>query len=405
MKVVGIVAEYNPFHKGHAYHIKKAKELTGCDYCIVVMSGNYTQRGVPAMIDKHSRAQMALLNGADMVFELPVRFATSSAEGFATSAITLLNATGIVTDLCFGSECGDVEKLTKIAKVLLEEPEEYKEVLKRELKNGHSYPVARNMALQGLDCWDFDSLKILSMPNNILGIEYIKALLKTGSKMNPATVKRQGSNYNDCSLSELYSSALAIRSSIASTENLENIYSDVPENVYAIMKERQNISFPIVPDDFSEMLHYKLLSEKENGFTQYIDVSPDLSDRIVKNVYQYKNYESFCDLLKTKNMTYTRISRCLLHILLDLKTKDSVVPSYLRILGLNTGAKDLSKSLKENCSLPLISKLADAKKQLSEEDFELLKEDVFASNLYDTVLSHKFDSDFISDYQKQVQTI
>ncbi len=405
MKVVGIVAEYNPFHKGHAYHIKKAKELTGSDYCIVVMSGNYTQRGIPAMIDKHSRAQMALLNGADLVFELPVRFATSSAEGFATSAISLLNATGVVTDLCFGSECGEVEKLTQIAKVLLDEPDEYKEVLKRELKNGHSYPVARNMALQGLDCWDFDSLKILSMPNNILGIEYIKALIKTGSKMNPVTVKRKGSNYNECSLSELYSSALAIRSSIASTENLENIYSAVPKNVYDIMKERQNISFPIVPDDFSEMLHYKLLSEKENGFTQYIDVNADLSDRIAKNVYQYKNYESFCDLLKTKNMTYTRISRCLLHILLDLKTKEDVTPSYIRILGLNTKAGDLSKALKENCSLPLISKLADAKKQLSDDAFELLKEDVFASNLYDTVLSHKFDSDFISDFQKQVQTI
>ena len=405
MKVVGIVAEYNPFHKGHAYHIQKAKEVTGSDYCIVVMSGNYTQRGVPAMIDKHSRAKMALLNGADLVIELPVRFATSSAEGFATNAITLLNATGIVTDLCFGSECGDVDKLTKIAKVLLEEPEEYKEVLKRELKNGHSYPVARNMALQGLDCWDFDSLKILSMPNNILGIEYIKALIKTGSKINPMTIKRKGSNYNDCSLSELYSSALAIRSSIATTENLENIYSDVPENVYAIMKERQNISFPIVPDDFSEMLHYKLLSEKDNGFTQYIDVNADLSDRIAKNVYQYKNYESFCDLLKTKNMTYTRISRCLLHILLDLKTNDFIKPSYIRILGLNTRAGDLSKALKENCALPLISKLADAKKQVSEDAFDLLKEDVFASNLYDTVLSHKFDSDFISDYQKQVQTI
>lgn len=406
MKVVGIIAEYNPFHKGHAYHIKKAKELTGCDYCIVVMSGNYTQRGVPAMIDKHSRAQMALLNGADLVIELPVRFATSSAEGFATSAVSLLNATGIVTDLCFGSECGDVDKLSKIAKVLLEEPEEYKEVLKRELKNGHSYPVARNMALQGLDCWDFDSLKILSMPNNILGIEYMKALMKTGSQMNPVTVKRKGSNYNECSLSELYSSALAIRSSIASTENLENIYSAVPKNVYDIMKERQNISFPIVPDDFSQMLHYKLISEKENGFTQYIDVSPDLSDRIVKNVYQYKNYESFCDLLKTKNMTYTRISRCLLHILLDLKVDDTKAkPSYIRILGLNTGAGDLSKALKDNCTLPLISKLADAKKQLSDEAFELLKEDVFASNLYDTVLSHKFDSDFISDYQKPVQTI
>ncbi len=406
MKVVGIVAEYNPFHKGHAYHIKKAKELTGCDYCIVVMSGDYTQRGVPAMIDKYSRAKMALLNGADLVIELPVRFATSSAEGFATSAVSILNATGVVTDLCFGSECGNVEKLTKIADVLLNEPEEYKEVLKRELKNGHSYPVARNMALQCLDCWDFDSLKILSMPNNILGIEYIKALMKTGSKMNPVTVKRRGSNYNDCSLSDLYSSALAIRSSIASTENLENIYSDVPKNVFEIMKERQNISFPIVPDDFSQMLHYKLISEKEAGFTQYIDVNADLSDRIVKNVYQYKNYESFCDLLKTKNMTYTRISRCLLHILLDLKTDDTkVAPSYIRILGLNTRKGDLSKAIKENCTLPLISKLADAKNQLPDEAFALLKEDVFASNLYDTVLSHKFDSDFISDYQKQVQTI
>lgn len=405
MKVVGIVAEYNPFHKGHAYHIKKAKELTGSDYCIVVMSGDYTQRGVPAMIDKYSRAKMALLNGADLVIELPVRFATSSAEGFAESAIALLNATGVVTDVCFGSECGNVEKLSSIAKVLLEEPEEYKTVLKRVLKEGHSYPVARNTALQGLSCWDFDTLKILSMPNNILGIEYIKALLKINSNMKPVTIKRRGSNYNDCSLSELYSSAMAIRSSIATTENLENILSDVPKSVYKIMQEKQNVSFPIVPDDFSEMLHYKLLSEKDNGFTDYIDVSPDLSDRIVKNVHGYKDYESFCDLLKTKNMTYTRISRCLLHILLNLKTSDTAVPAYLRILGLNTNAGDLSKALKENCTLPIISKLADAKKQLSDQAFDLLKEDVFASNLYDTVLSHKFDSDFTNDYQKQIETV
>lgn len=405
MKVVGIIAEYNPFHKGHEYHIKKAKEVTESDYCIVVMSGNYTQRGVPAMIDKHSRAQMALLNGADLVIELPVRFATSSAEGFAQNAISILNATGVVTDLCFGSECGNTEKLSKIAKVLLEEPDEYKEVLKRELKNGHSYPVARNIALQGLDCWDFDSLKILSMPNNILGIEYIKALIKSKSDIKPVTIKRQGSNYNDCSLSELYSSAMAIRSSIVTTENLSNILSDVPENVYEIMKKAQNVTFPIVPDDFSEMLHYKLLSEKDTGFTQYIDVSSDLSDRIAKNVYQYKNYESFCDLLKTKNMTYTRISRCLLHILLGLKNNEDIRPSYIRILGINTHAGDLSKAIKENATLPLISKLADAEKQLSNDAFSLLKEDVFASNLYDTILSHKFDSDFVSDYQKQVQTI
>lgn len=405
MKVVGIVAEYNPFHKGHAYHINAAKEATGADYCIVVMSGDYTQRGIPAMIDKYSRAKMALLNGADLVLELPVRYATASAEGFATSAVTLLNSTGVVTDICFGSECGCVEKLSKIAKVLLEEPDEYRDVLKRELKNGHSYPVARNMALQGLDCWDFDSLKILSMPNNILGIEYIKAIFKLKCNINPVSIKRVGSNYNDCSLNELYSSAMAIRSSIASTDNLENILSDVPENVYDILRKKQNVSFPVIPDDFSKMLHYKLLSEKDMGFSSYIDVSSDLSDKIAKNVYQYKDFESFCDLLKTKNMTYTRISRCLIHILLGLKESNYIEPSYLRILGLRKDASALLSQIKENSTLPLISKLADAKHSLPEAALILLKEDIFASDLYTTILAHKFGCEFASDYQKPIQVI
>lgn len=402
MKVVGIVAEYNPFHKGHKYHIEEAKKVTGSDYCIVVMSGDYTQRGVPAMIDKYSRAKMALLNGADLVLELPVRYATSSAEGFAYGAISLLNSTGVVTDICFGSECGNIEKLTQIAKVLLEEPDEYKEVLKRGLKNGLSYPMARNAALQVLDCWDFDSLKILSMPNNILGMEYIKALMKLQSKMNPVTIQRLGSDYNDATPSELYSSALAIRSSITNTDNLENILSEVPENVFEILKEKQNVAFPIVPDDFSDMLHYKLLSEKENGFTEYIDVNPDLSDKIIKNLYQYQDYESFCDLLKTKNMTYTRISRCLLHILLNLKTNTDMKPSYLRILGINKETSELSKALKENCTLPLLSKLADADKVLDASALSLLEEDIFASSIYESIVSRKFEREFVNEYQKPI---
>lgn len=402
MKVVGIVAEYNPFHKGHKYHIEEAKKVTGSDYCIVVMSGDYTQRGVPAMIDKYSRAKMALLNGSDMVIELPVRYASSSAEGFAYGAISLLNATGVVTDVCFGSECGNIDKLTKIAKVLLEEPDEYKEILKRGLKNGLSYPVARNTALQGLDCWDFDSLKILSMPNNILGMEYIKAILKLNSKINPVTIKRLGGDYNDATPSELYSSALAIRSSITNTDNLDNILSEVPENVFEILKEKQNVAFPIVPDDFSDMLHYKLLSEKEKGYTEYIDVNSDLSDKIIKNLYQYKDYESFCDVLKTKNMTYTRISRCLLHILLNLKTNANAKPSYLRILGINKEASLLSKSVKENCSLPLLSKLADADKVLDTSALSLLEEDIFASSIYEAIVSRKFEREFVNEYQKQI---
>lgn len=405
MKVVGIIAEYNPFHKGHSYHISEAKKVTGSDFCIVVMSGDYTQRGVPAMIDKYSRTKMALQNGADMVLELPVRFATASAEGFAQGAVSILNATGVVSEVCFGSECGNIDKLTKIANVLLKEPPEYQEVLKRGLRSGLSYPIARNTALQSLDCWDFDTLKILSMPNNILGMEYIKALIKTNSPIKPVTIKRLGGDYNDSTPSELFSSALAIRSSIFSTENLENILSEVPENVYEILKKQQNVSFPIVPNDFSDTLHYKLLREKEKGFTDYVDVNQDLSDRIINNLHLYKDYENFCDVLKTKNMTYARISRCLMHILLDLKVSAISEPSYLRILGINKEATALSKSIKENSTLPLISKMANVKDILSEDAMTLLNEDIFAANLYEMAVSHKFGGELANDYQKQIQVI
>ncbi len=405
MNVVGIVAEYNPFHNGHLYHIQKAKEITNSDYCIVVMSGNYTQRGLPAMMDKYTRTKIALLNGADLVLELPVRFATSSAEDFAQNAVALLNATGIVNSICFGSECGSIDKLSQIAEVLLEEPDEYKEALRQALRQGCSYPVARNTALQGLSCWDFDSLKLLSMSNNILGIEYLKALKVLKSNIKPYTLQRRGSDYNDGTLSELYSSAMAIRASIATTGNLKNIISEIPSDTYHILQEEYHVTFPIIPNDFSDMLHYKLLQEQNNGFSEYLDINADLSDRIVKNIYSYKEFDSFCDLLKTKNMTYTRISRSLMHILLDLKSKPGAKASYLRILGFNKNASDITKTMKTSATLPIISKLADAKDLLSDTALDLLNEEVFATNLYESVVSKKFNRNFVSEYQKQIQIL
>ena len=180
MKIVGLIAEYNPFHNGHLYHIRKAKEITGADAVLVIMSGNYVQRGTPAIMPKHLRAQVALESGVAAVFELPVCYATGSAEYFATGAVSLLNHLGCVDALCFGSECGDYALLERIAGILTEEPDDYTFYLKEALRKGLSFPRARQQALSSY-LKDENVDQVLDEPNNILGIEYIKALYQTGS--------------------------------------------------------------------------------------------------------------------------------------------------------------------------------------------------------------------------------
>lgn len=214
MKITGIIAEYNPFHNGHRYQIQKARQITGADYVIVVMSGNFTQRGTPALIDKYSRAKMALMGGADLVLELPVCFATGSAEYFASGAIALLNQLGCVDSICFGSECGDIVPLKNLAQALVHETDDYKKILKSKLKSGSTYPVARNAALaETLDGFiPYDM--ILGFPNNILGIEYIKALIRQNSPIEPFTNKRIGSDYHSYKLADAFSSAISIRQSL-----------------------------------------------------------------------------------------------------------------------------------------------------------------------------------------------
>ena len=211
MKTVGIIAEYNPFHNGHAYHIRKAKELTHADYCVVVMSGDFVQRGAPAIMDKYLRAESALLNGADLVLELPVCYSISSAEHFARSSVALLDKLGVVDTLCFGSECGDIRVLTEFAQALTDESPVFKKTLDREIRIGHTYPQARNTALEISAPHLTSYINVLTSPNNILGIEYCKALLFWKSTIVPYTVKRAGSSYHDNSLDTGFCSALAIR--------------------------------------------------------------------------------------------------------------------------------------------------------------------------------------------------
>lgn len=404
MKVNGIIAEYNPFHNGHKYQLEESLRQTGADYTIVIMSGDFVQRGTPALLEKHRRAEMALKGGADLVLELPVIYASSSAEYFAMGAIATLDKLGVVTNLCFGSECGDISILKKIAQVLVEEPLDYVTSLRQYLKQGYSYPNARNWALfhnyPFLEAYQ----NLFSAPNNILGIEYIKALLRRNSNMLPSTVLRAGSGYHDTFLGSDYCSALALRQALQSGQNPSHLASHLPAASWEILEDCFQKNSFCHSNDFSQLLYYKLLLNQAKGYERYLDVSSDLSDRISKNLNYFQDYDSFCDLLKTKNMTYTRISRCLLHILLDIDTetldfaKELDYAPYARVLGFRKEAAELLGAIKKNTSIPLVTKLADAHSLLDEDAAYLLEKDILVSGIYQGILSSKAKRPIQNEY-------
>lgn len=408
MKVAGIVAEYNPFHNGHAYHMQKVKELTGADYLVVVMSGNFTQRGVPALIDKYTRTQMALDAGADLVLELPLYYAAGSAEYFASGAVALLDKLGVVDTLCFGSECGDIKTLTEIAILLSKEDEAFSNAIKSKMKQGLTYPRARMQVIEETLPDSFMHVDAMSYPNNILGIEYIKAIIQRDSKILPQTTRRMGAGYHDRMVTEVMSSALSIRESLKSADSLDMIKSSVPDYVYKMMKQDFHKTFPIFHEDISSLLKYKLLLDAPKGFSEYVDISQDFSDKIVKNLRNYENYSQFCDLLKTKDITYARVSRCLLHILLNLRKdalqhyvdKDYIF--YGRILGLRKSANELTSTIKKVSKIPMISKLADAREFLTSTGMEMLECDIQASHIYDSLVTEKFGNKPISEFSREI---
>lgn len=434
MKTVGIIAEYNPFHNGHLYQLKKAKEITGADFAVVVMSGDFTQRGTPAVFDKYTRCRLSLLAGADLCIELPVVFATASAELFAKGAVSLLSALG-VDALCFGSECGEIAPLREIASLLFAEPPAYKEALNKALKEGLSFPSARAAAvrkcahagsLPGADVSSSGSLSgmdaaasdILGSPNNILGIEYLKALLaleKNGQHAPvPYTIKREGDGYLSHTLSEeSFCSAMALRKGIA--EENPDLLRYVPESIRQEFADTCQTKSALCADDFSGMLFYKLLSEKDAGYDAYLDVSSDLSDKIRKNLASFTTFSSFCEgSLKSKDITLTRLYRSLLHILLSIKKEDlPAVAPYARILGFREASIEVFGCLSKK-NIPLLSRLKDASSLLSPEALSCLSKDIFAAHLYEHVrMQHmlhkphmlhmqKDDCPFVSEYSRPV---
>ena len=396
MKIVGVIAEYNPFHNGHQFHIQKAKELACADAVIVVMSGNFVQRGVPAIMPKYVRTTSALQEGASMVIELPVCYATGTAEQFALGAVSILDKLGCVDAICFGSECGNITTLQTLSDVLFEEPAEYKTALQSALRSGLSFPAARQTAMKALYP-EQDMHSILEHPNNILAIEYLKALRKLNSNIIPLTIPRQGAGYHDPQLQEHYSSASAIRTQILAN-SYEEIKSQIPKASFELYKEYFQTHSSVISDDCSLLLKYKLLSETKESLMLYSDVSEELANRICNCKNNYVCFNQFCELLKTKEVTYSRISRALLHIILGIKKTHLTEIEYARVLGFCQKDVSIFTDIKNSTSLSLVSQSADVQ-YLSSKGKQMLDLDIYAANVYESLVSYKNHTPYKNEFE------
>lgn len=386
MKIVGLITEYNPFHAGHLYHMQQARELTGADYCVVLMSGSFVQRGEPAIFDKYRRTKAALLAGADLVLEIPAAFSTASAHEFAAYGVALLSAIG-VDAVVFGSECGQIEILKQAAYALNHEPAEFQERLRKGLKAGLTYPQARAKALEMEDTW----ASVLTSPNNILGIEYLRAAEDLHSPMEFYTISRKGSGYHEDTLADAnFPSASAIRGIIRNSLSKDKDLLDIlASHLPAVTHPAYTGAVPVFVDDFSELLNAAVL-QMQATFS-IADLSPELAARLAKPPYFPLSFEERIQALKTRQLTYTRVSRALLHLVLGMREedisrwKDEGYALYARILGFRRQSSPLLSCLHKKSSIPLITKMADAAQNLSPSALALLEQEVYASHLYQTV--------------------
>ena len=393
MKVIGIVSEYNPFHNGHKYHIEISKKLTMSDYVVCVMSGNFIQRGEPALMDKWVRAETALLNGVDLVVELPVIYALQSAEKFAFGAIKILDSLGIIDYVSFGSECGNIEELTNIANILIDEPHQISTKIKSLQKKGYTYPKAQGIAIDKyLDKMTASDKgpSIISSPNNVLGIEYIKALIKINSKIIPVTVKRHKADYNSLELNSGIASATAIRNKLLiNNSNLEEIKNFVPDKTLEILtREFINGKAPIFTHYFDNIIIGLLRRLTLEEIASFPDISEGLENRIIKMSKKTSSIDELISLVKTKRYTQTRIQRSIFNVLISNTTnilnEFNIFngPQYIRILGTNEKGRKLLKAAANKATLPIITKTVSYKKSCNPLLKKMMELDIKATDIY-----------------------
>lgn len=366
----GIIAEYNPFHKGHMYHINETQKITDNDI-VVIMSGNFVQRGEPAMTDKHTRAKMALRNGVSLVLELPVEYATGSADVFAKGAVNILDATGIIDTLSFGSERGSTDIFDKISDILNNEPEAFKELIKSYLNRGLSYPSARTKSLEEYMSLNLD---FMNRSNNILALEYIRQLKKLNSSIKPVTVERIVSEYNSRSLSGDISSASAIRSALINKDL--SALNSIPQNCIDLIEDK---NIPQL-NDYTSILSYILCTRSPSEISEYADITEGLENRILNT--EFNSIDELITKTKTKRYTYSKLQKAILHIILGITKKEQQAdPKYIRVIGFRKDKKYLLKELTEKASLPVIINV--------KENENLLKREIIATDIYNIPLNKK----------------
>lgn len=409
MKAVGLVTEYNPFHNGHLYHLNKAMELTGADISVAVMSGDFVQRGEPAVLDKYTRTSMALNSGVNLVVELPVNYAVSSAESFAAGALKVLDY--IKADsIAFGSESGNIERLSKLAHILCDNEDTlYKEISKY-TANGISYAAARQKVVEKLT--DKDTAAMLTSSNNILAVEYLKAIIKNNYAIKPYTVQRQGDAYNDTDIRSDYASATALRGNLKA----DNISKYIPVKAGLILSSNTNY---IYPDDITETLFTRLLdilfasSYDKNVFIENVMKYPDVNKEIAGRLYKSAmdmitrtvpqgaeskdngvfSFGSLCEHIKTKEVPLSRIKRALVRITLGLDKKHMEKyenEPYIRVLGFDKKGQEYLSYIRKTVEVPLITKTADYK--------EMLLDDIHAANIYNMIVAGKYGVKELGDY-------
>lgn len=398
MNVVGLVVEYNPFHNGHLHHLLESKRITNSEHSIAVMSGNFLQRGEPALLDKWSRAKMAIDSGVDLVLELPFVYASGSAEFFSDGAIKLLDSLNVVDSVCFGSELGDISLLENVAEVLIDEPLQFQFHLKNSLSEGVSYPQARSIALSKYfkdNKYDrfSDIEEIVSSPNNILSIEYAKSLKKINSKIKPFTIKRKSSNYHDTNISGSIASATSIRDDFFKNKNLLNIKNVVPEPTYKYMCDflSKHNNFNSL-EWYTEIFLYLFRTISYDNISNIVDVSEGLENRILRSFNISNDLNYILRDIKTRRYTLTRIKRILIYALMGLnkdnfKRLNKMGPKYIRVLGASKNGLELLSKIKSNSQLPIITKFSNYEKLNDKDLNEMIAFDKKATDIYFTGIS------------------
>lgn len=369
MKKIGVIAEYNPFHNGHLYHLNKVKEMFPNDSYILILIGNFTQRGEISIINKWNKTKIALDYGFDLVVELPYLFATQAANFYAKGAIELLNYLNC-DYLVFGSETNDVNILESLVN-LTHNNEKYETLIRKYINKGYNYPTSSSLALKDI------SKVTIDKPNDVLALEYIRQIKNTNSKIKPISIKRTN-NYHEENINSNIASATSIRKNINNKNLIEKV---MPNNVKSYI---DNINY----EKYFEMVKYQIISS--NNLNEYIGVDEGIENKLKKVIYKSNNLNELILNAKSKRYSYNRIQRMLLHIVCkDKKINNDHKINYIRVLGINDKGKKILKEVKNNIGIPIITKF-------KKEYENLFKEDLKASKIYSLIANYDVNEEFKS---------